>query len=74
MEVAPVDAEIVAGAVEDFLILRAGGEDVERGGLIAEGVDLLAAIVDGDDGVCIEEDGDLMGVAVGGCRRSRSGR
>ena len=66
MEVAPVDAKVVAGAVEDFLVLRAGGEDVEGCGLIAEGVDLLAAVVDGDDWVYVEENGDLMWCGVGG--------
>ena len=35
MEVAPIDAEIVAGAVEDVLVARTDGEDVEARGVVA---------------------------------------
>ena len=61
VEVSPVDAEVVAGTVEDILIARADGEDVEGCRLVARGDDLLAAIIDGKDGVGVEQDGVAFG-------------
>ncbi len=56
VEVAPVDAEVVAGAVEDVLVARADGEHGLRLGLIARVGDGLAGSVHGDDGIDVEED------------------
>ncbi len=74
MEVAPVDAQVVAGAIEDVLIARAYGEDFEERGARAGGDDALAAIVDGDERIDVEQDGDVMTGAAGGvCRPSEIG-
>ena len=64
-EVAPVDTQVVSGAVEDLLVLGADGEDIERRGLVAERGDGLAGVVDGDEGVDVEKQGDLMGCSIG---------
>ena len=69
MEVAPVDAEIVAGTVEDVLVARADGEDVLGRGLVAGVDDLFGGIVDGDDGIDVEQHGNVMRCAVGRLRR-----
>src|SRR5882724_13286123 len=58
MKVTPVNAKVVAGAVENVLVTRADGENVERGGLIAEGDDLLARLVDRDVRIYIEQHRD----------------
>ena len=65
MEVAPVDAEVVSGAIERALFLRADVEDGEAVGLGAAPGDGLVGGVDGDAGIDIEADGDLVSDAVG---------
>jgi len=47
MEVAPIDAKIVPGAIKDVLIARSNRQHMERRSFVAEGHNLLAAIVDG---------------------------
>ena len=67
MEVAPVDAEIIAGAAEDVLIARADIEDGKVGGLgAAPGYGLIGS-VNGDDGIHVDKNRDLVAaVAAGG--------
>ena len=67
MKVAPVDAEIVAGTVEDALIARADAEDGGSAGARFTPGDGLVGGVDGDDGIDIEEDGEVViGISGGG--------
>ena len=64
MKVTPVDAEVVAGAVEDVLVARADGQDVGGGSLVAGEEDLLAVVAGGDVGIGGEIDADGVGLAV----------
>ncbi len=64
VQVAPVDAEVVAGAVEDALVAGADGEDVGGFRLVAGEEDLLAVEAGGDVRVCAEVDADVVGAAV----------
>ena len=70
-EVAPVDAEIVTGAVEQVLVARSCGEHIQLRGLIAAHDNLLTAVIDGNDGIDVEQERDLMGSAVGRARSPR---
>ena len=60
MEVAPINAQIVSGAVEDVLVARTYGQDLERGRFVARGDYLFAAIVDSNDGIDVEQHSDAM--------------
>jgi len=55
MKVTPIDAEIVAGTVEDVLVARTDRENIEPRSLIAEGHHLLAAIIDRDYRIDVEQ-------------------
>lgn len=66
MEVAPVDAEVVARPVEWALFLRTDVEDVESVGVRAAPGDGLVGRVDCNARIDVEEESDLVGGTVGG--------
>jgi hypothetical protein len=55
VKVAPIDAEIIAGTIEDALLLGPDVEDRERAGARASPGDALVRCVDGDDGIDVDE-------------------
>src|SRR5580698_2554603 len=65
MEVAPIDANIVPRAIENVLIARTDREHVEVRCLVAEGYYLLAAVIDCDQRIDIDENGEAMRVPIG---------
>ena len=66
VEIAPVDTEVVARAVEHLLITRADVEQGEAAVLRASPGDRLVVGIDSDATVYIEQEIDLVTAAVGG--------
>ncbi len=66
VEVSPVDAEVVAGTVEDGLLLCADGEHGFGCSLMASEGDWLSGIAGGYVGLGFEKDRDRVGAAVDG--------
>ena len=54
MEVTPVDAEIVTGTIEDVLVARSGGKNIQARGMVAERHYLLTSLVDRNHGIHFE--------------------
>ena len=71
MEVAPVDADAIAGTIEDGLIACADVEHRKSAGMGTRPRHLLRGIVDGDGWVDIEQQIDVMRLAVRGDRAPR---
>ena len=66
MEVAPVDAQVVAGTIEDALIAGTDVEDREIAGLRAAPGDRLVIRIDGDDRIDVKQDGNIVAALADG--------